>query len=127
MKEMACTTEEFTRILAHGDIPRRLASGSYLEALDFRMDELTAEYVRRTMHEFFGGMKIPEKRRLHVVRSILYCAELQGLVFEDNGLLGLTFVSTKRLSEFWDNMYGQDGDLKQIVSAVSSQSQGPGV
>ena len=107
MEEMVCTTEEFTKILAHGDIPKRFAVGSYLKALDFDMDQLTAEYVRRTMHEFFGGMRIPEKRRPHVVRTILHCAELQGLVLKDKSRSGLTFVSTQRLSESWGDMYGE--------------------
>lgn len=107
MKEMPCTTQEFTKILASGDIPERFAVGSYLEGLDFEMDQLTAEYVRRTMHEFFGGMRVPEKRRAHVIRTILYCAELQALVLKDKSPSGLAFVSTERLSEFWGDMFGE--------------------
>jgi hypothetical protein len=69
--------------------------------------ERTAAYVRRTMHEFFSGMRIPEKRRPHVIRTIRYCAELQGLVLKDKSRSGLTFLSTERLSEFWGDMYGE--------------------
>lgn len=108
MKEIVCTTEEFARILTHGDIPTRFAVGDYLEALDIEMDQPTAEYVRRTMHEYFGGMRIPEEHRPHVIRTILYCAELQGLVLEEKSRSGVAFASTERLSDFWGDMYGED-------------------
>lgn len=106
MEEAICTTEEFARILVHGDIPARLAVKDYLETLDIEMDQLTAEYVRRTMHEYFAGMGIPEEHRPHVIKTILHCAELQGLVLKKDRS-DSTFVSTKRLSESWGDMFGE--------------------
>lgn len=107
MEEAVCTTDEFARMLAHGEIPQRFAVESYLETLDFDMDQLTAEYVRRTMHEFFGGMRIPEKQCQQVIGAIIYCAQLQGLIVKNESRSGLAFVSTDRLSEFWGEMYGE--------------------
>jgi hypothetical protein len=107
MRELFCTTEEFKRILAEGEIPERFRERDYLRWLDFHMDQLVSEYVNRTMHDFFGGMQVRETQRQQVILAILHCAEVQGLVLKEEIGSDLTFASTDRLHEFWGDMYGE--------------------
>jgi hypothetical protein len=53
-------------------------------------------------------MRLPEKRRLYVIRAILSCAEYQGLVWKENiDDDGPDFYSTERLAASWGEMFGE--------------------
>ncbi|MGE0288162.1 MAG: hypothetical protein AB7I42_17650 [Bradyrhizobium sp.] len=103
----ACTDLEFERLLRGDGTPDRFGK-TILGSLDCELDDLTAEYLHRRVVEFFDGMKIPEKRRLHVIRAILSCAEYQGLVWKEKTEDGPFFYSTERLAISWGALFAEN-------------------